>query len=190
MLPISRLVWTNRLIDRYIITCYVIANSSLYTAFFGTWLHWVPWPHELAYCSAGRILAGFAWSTVQLELLKCLPACSSQNLPTPANKIFFWQAYHKYAYTWMNEWSIIHAFWMLGCMDISGLQTVRTGFVIHPEVWLSVWMDAWVSNPSANTTSVANTWYNYATCEHRILLLCGDNPQLRHVPAAKNLHKQ
>jgi len=43
---------------------------------------------------------------------------------------------------------------MLGSKDTSGLQTVRTGFVIHSEKgWLGVWMDAWVSNPSANTSA-------------------------------------
>ena len=87
---------------------------------------------------------------------------------------------------WMNEWCIIHAFLMLGSMDASSLQTVRTGFVIHPEkVCLSVWMDAWVSNPSANTASVANTWYMLLVRTDSCVR--GDNPQLRHVPAAKKI---
>ena len=61
----------------------------------------------------------------------------------------------------MSEVHIIHSFWMLGSVATSSLQTVRTGFVIHPEKgWLGVWMDTWVSNPSANTASVANTWVN------------------------------
>ena len=35
----------------------------------------------------------------------------------------------------------------------------RAGFVIHLEKgWLSVWKNAWVSDSSANTASVANTW--------------------------------
>ena len=69
------------------------------------------------------------------------------------------------------------------------LQTGRAGFVIHPEKgWLSVWMDAWVSDPSANTASVANTWVNgpyMLPCEDRLLQLCDGKPQLRHAPAAK-----
>ena len=75
--------------------------------------------------------------------------------------------YCKYEYTWMNEWSIIHAFWMLGSKDTCGLQTVPAiGFVIHSEKgWLGVWMDAWVSNPSADTASIANTWYMLHTSD-------------------------
>ena len=71
------------------------------------------------------------------------------------------------------------------------LQTGRAGFVIYPEKgWLGVWMDAWVSDPSANTANAANTRvngsYTYATCEDRLLLLCNGKPQLRHATAAKN----
>ena len=49
----------------------------------------------------------------------------------------------------LNAWS----------MGTPGFQTGRAGFVIHPgKGWLSVWTDAWVSDSSANTTSVATTW--------------------------------
>ena len=73
--------------------------------------------------------------------------------------------YHNYEciwmYEWMNKWSIIHVFWMPGSRGTPCLQTGRAGFVIHPgKGWLSVWMDAWVSDCSANTASLANTWVN------------------------------
>ena len=74
--------------------------------------------------------------------------------------------YHKHEHIWrndewMNDWSIIHDFWMPGSMGTPSLQTGRAGFVIHPgKGWLSVWTDAWVSDSSANTASVANTWVN------------------------------
>ena len=46
-----------------------------------------------------------------------------------------------------------------------------------------------VGDSSANTASIANSCvngpYNYATCDERILQLCGGKPQLRHAPAAK-----
>jgi len=49
-------------------------------------------------------------------------------------------------------------------------------------------MDAWVSDSSANTASVANTSVNglyMLPCEGRLLQLCDGKPQLRHAPAAK-----
>ena len=70
-----------------------------------------------------------------------------------------------------------------------GLQTGRALFDIHPEKgWLSVWMDAWVSDPSANTASVANTWVNgpYMLPVDRLLLQLDGKPQLRHAPTTKN----
>ena len=61
----------------------------------------------------------------------------------------------------MIEWIIIHAFWMPGSMGTPGLWTERAGFVLHPEKgWLSVWKDAWASNSSANTASIADAWVN------------------------------
>ena len=48
--------------------------------------------------------------------------------------------------------------WIYNTMGIPGLQTAGAGFVIHLEKGcLGVWMDAWVSDSSANTASVANT---------------------------------
>ena len=60
-----------------------------------------------------------------------------------------------------DGWSIIHAFWMSGSMGTPSLLTGRPGFVVYPgKGWLGIWMDAWVSDSSTNTASVANAWVN------------------------------
>ena len=57
---------------------------------------------------------------------------------------------------WVSEWSIIHALWVPRSM------VTRGRFVIPPEKgWPGVWTDAWVSDSSANSANVANTWVNH-----------------------------
>jgi len=68
---------------------------------------------------------------------------------------------------WMYEW-ICEVLSMLS--ECLGVWVFRQGELalssIKRRVWLGVWMDARVSDSSANTASVANTWvncpYNYA----------------------------
>ena len=62
-------------------------------------------------------------------------------------------------YIWMIEWSIIHAFWMPGSM-VRSLH--RESWLCHPsrEGLAQCLKDAWVSDSSANTASVANVWVN------------------------------
>ena len=78
---------------------------------------------------------------------------------------------------------------MPGSMGTPGLETERAGFVPHPEKgWLSVWKDAWASDSSANTASIANVWVHIsvAACD-RFLLLCNGKPQLTRAEAAKKM---
>jgi len=102
-----------------------------------------------------------------------------------------------YLNEWMNEW-ISEVFSMLfEFLDLWIPYVFRQGELalspIHRKVWLGVWVDAWVSDSSANTASVANTCVNgpcMLPCEDRLLQLCDGKPQLKHAPAAKKWHKQ
>ena len=69
---------------------------------------------------------------------------------------------------WMNERVSEVLSMLLECLDLWVPHVFRQGELalssIQRRVWLSVWTDAWVSDFSANTASVANTWVNGICC--------------------------
>ena len=99
-------------------------------------------------------LACWAWAVEEAELRR---VCVVLSIEPGTWKD--WGRSLSLIWIYLNDWVIIHAFWMPGSIYAYPRSLDREDWICHPSRE-GLTRYSWASDSSANTASVANTWVN------------------------------